>query len=198
MGVLVWVRVYSMYRVALLFILLFIARETMNAQPFNTASGEGQNASSSADMLGTASAKAPNPADPAEQFSKVLQMVEKRGLRTHLFEYIWNDLGRSNPSMLPLWASALAVVDVDGGRVIYLVDDTNVAVLITERGEQPMVYLVSRAGVLEKAAQMKSGRWGSKSLQNVPLGSAVASFNEERDFWIEQLATRSPAEFHSR
>jgi hypothetical protein len=40
---------------------------------------------------------------------------------------------------------------------------------------------------------LKSGKWGSKSLQNVPLASAVAGFNAERDLWIEQLAAKYPA-----
>jgi hypothetical protein len=54
-----------------------------------------------------------------------------------------------------------------------------------------MFYLVrASAGVLKQAAILKSGRLGSKSLQNVPLSAATAGFIVERDFWMETLAAK--------
>jgi hypothetical protein len=187
MNLLVRVQAKSACRVVLLFVLLCIAGESLSAQSSSTAPGEGQNASSSADMLGSVSVKAPNPPDPGKQFSTALQVVEKRGRRTHFPDYMWNDLGMSNASMQPLGASFME--DVDSNRAIYLVDGSNTAVVI----KGGMVYLATRSGVLKKAAQMKSGSHWSRSLQGVPLGPAVMSFNAERDFWIEQLAMKVPA-----
>lgn len=193
MGLLVRVRAKSICLVALLFVLLCSVGETMSAQSASAVPAERQDVSSSADMLSAASPKAPNPSpDLAKQFSKALQLVERRGRRTHFPDYMWNDLGMSNASMQPLGASF--VEDVDRSRAIYLIDNTDYAVVITGG----TVYLVSRAGALKKAAQMKSGRRGSKSLQNVPLNSAVVSFNAERDFWIEQLAIKFPAKSPSK
>lgn len=192
MNLLVRARAKSTCRVVLLFVLLCVAGEILRAQSSSTTPGEGRNASSSADMLGSASIKAPNPPDAGKQFSKALQMVEKRGRRTHFPDYMWNDLGMSNASIQPLGASL--VEDVDSSRAIYLVDGSNAAVVI----KGGMVYLVTRAGVLKKAAQMKSGSHWSRFLQGVPLESAVMSFNAERDFWTEQLAMKVPAKSPSK
>jgi hypothetical protein len=83
------------------------------------------------------------------------------------------------------------MLDIDGARKVYLVDDTDAAVVITAVNEQTIVYLV-RSGVLKKAGRVKSGTWGSKSLQNIPLATAAAGFNAERDLWIQLLAAQFP------
>jgi hypothetical protein len=135
-----------------------------------------------------AAAKAPNPPDPAKQLSKAFQIVAKRGRRSHLPDYISFDLGLPNSAQQPLGAYML---DIDGARRVFLLDDSDAAVVMTAVGEHTMVYLV-RSGVLKKAAQLKQGRLRSLSLQNVPLASALAGFNAERDLWIEQLAAKFP------
>jgi len=188
MGWLVRTRLTFMCVVALLFALLSISGETVSAQSSSTAPAEEQKPSSLADMP-VVSSKAPNSQDSARQFSKALQIAAKRGRRSHLPDYIASGLGLPNGTMQPMWAS---VVDIDGGRTIYLPDGTDAAVVITAVGERTMAYLV-RAGVLKKAVQIKSGGGGSKSLQNVPIGSAVENFNAERDLWIEQLVAKFPA-----
>ncbi len=188
MAWLVRTRLTSMCLFALLFALTSIFAETMSAQSSSTAPAEEQKPSSIADMPAAASVKAPPPADAAKQFSKALQVVKKRGHRAHVADYITSDLGIRNA---PYWASV--VEDNSSQRTIYLLDETNAAVLVTEAGGTPVFYM-ARAGVLKQAAVLKSGRWGAKSLQDVPLKSAVAGFNTERDFWIEALAAMPPAE----
>jgi len=177
--------------VALLFALVSIASESMSAQSSGTAPAEGQKPSSIAELPPTVSAKPPSSPDAAKQLAKVLRIAAKQGRLSRVPGYIADDLGlthASAASQQPLWASEL---DIDGARRIYLVNDTDAAVVITAVNEQTMVYLV-RAGVLKKAGELKSGKWGSRSLQNVPLASAVARFNAERDLWIELLAAKSP------
>ena len=192
MAWLVRTRLTSMCLFALLFALTSISAETMSAQSSNTAPAEGQPPSSIADMPVAPSVKAPSSPDAAKQFSKALQVVKQRGHRAHVADYITSGLGIRNA---PFWASV--VEDNSGQRTIYLLEDTNAAVLVTEAGGTPVFYL-ARAGVLKQAAVLKSGRWGSKSLQDVPLKSAVAGFNTERDFWIEALAAMPPAESPSK
>jgi hypothetical protein len=83
------------------------------------------------------------------------------------------------------------VKDSEGLRTIYLLDDRDAAVVVSEVGGHVMFYLVrASAGVLKQAAILKSGRLGSKSLQNVPLSAATAGFIVERDFWMETLAAK--------
>ena len=190
-------RLTSMCLFVLLFALTSISGETMSAQSSSTAPAEGQPPSSIADLPVIPYVRAPNSSDPAKQFSKALQVVKKRGRHAHVADYITSGLGIRNASvnLEPLWASV--VEDSSGQRTIYLLEDTNAAVLITEAGGTPVFYL-ARAGVLKQAAVLKSGRWGSKSLQDVPLKSAVAGFNTERDFWIEALAAMSPADSPSK
>lgn len=184
---LVRTRLTSICLVALLFALVSIASESMSAQSPSAAPAEGQKLSSVAELPATVSAKPPSSPDAAKQLSKALQIAAKRGRPSHVPDYIAGDLGLARASTAtPLWASEL---NIDGARRIYLVNDTDTAVVITAVNEQTIVYLV-RSGVLKKAGQLKSGKWGSKSLQNVPLASAVAGFNAERDLWIEQLAAK--------
>jgi hypothetical protein len=83
------------------------------------------------------------------------------------------------------------MLDIDAARRVFLVNDTDAAVVMTVVGEHTMVYLV-RSGVLKKAAQLKEGRMRSISLQDIPLASALPGFNAERDLWIEQLAAKYP------
>jgi hypothetical protein len=189
MGWLMRTRLTSMCLVALLFALVSISKENMSAQSPSAAPPESQKLSSAAELPASVPAKPPNSPDAAKQFSKALQIAAKRGRPSHVPDYIAGDLGLARASTAnPLWASELGI---DGARRIYLVNDTDTAVVITAVNEQTMVYLV-RSGVLKKAGQLKSGKWGSKSLQNVPLASAVGGFNAERDLWIEQLAAKFP------
>lgn len=191
MGWLLRVRLTSMCLGALLFALVSMASETMSAQSSGTAPAEGQKLSSVAELPATVSAKPPSSPDAAKQLAKALQIAAKQGKPSRLPAYISDDLGLTHASAANqqlLWASML---DIDGARSIYLVDGTDVAVVITAVNEQTMVYLV-RSGVLKKAGLLKSGRLGSRSLQNVPLASAVTRFNAERDLWIELLAAKSP------
>jgi hypothetical protein len=178
----------SICLVVLLFALVSIASESMSAQSTSAAPPESQKPSSIAELPPAASAKAQSSSpDAARQLAKVLQIAAKQGRPSHVPDYIAGDLGLARASTAnPLWASEL---DIDGARRIYLVNDTDTAVVITAVNEQTMVYLV-RSGVLKKAGQLKSGKWGSRSLQNVPLASAVAGFNAERDLWIELLAAK--------
>jgi hypothetical protein len=171
---------------ALLFALVSICGESMSAQSSGSAPAEGQQASS---MPSIASVKPPPPADPAKAFNKALRTVEKRGARAHVPDYVTTGLGMPNASvnMEPLWAHVVA--DHEGLRTIYLLDDTNAAVVVSEVGGHVMFYLV-RDGVLKKAAQLKTGRFASKSLQNIPLGAAGAGYIAERDFWMEALASK--------
>jgi hypothetical protein len=177
--------------VALLFALVSIASESMSAQSSGTFPAEGQKLSSVAELPATVSAKPPSSPDAARQLAKVLQIAAKQGTQSHVPPYIADDLGLTHASATieqSLWASEL---DIDGARKIYLVNNTDVAVVMTAVNEQTTVYLV-RSGVLKKAGRLTSGRLGSKSLQNVPLASAVAGFNAERDLWIELLAAKFP------
>jgi hypothetical protein len=175
----------------LLFALVSHSGETVSAQSPSTAPVEGQKASSVADLPVNVIAKAPNSADAAKQLAKAFQSVAKRGRPSYLSQFIAEDLGLAHASAAtqqPLWASML---DIDGARKVYLVDDTDAAVVITAVNEQTIVYLV-RSGVLKKAGRVKSGTWGSKSLQNIPLATAAAGFNAERDLWIQLLAAQFP------
>jgi len=197
MGWLVRTRLTSMCLVALLFALVSVSSESMSAQSSSTAPAEGQTAPPPPNMPSAASVKAPPPADPAKQFSKAVQIVEKRGRRSHLPDYIADDLGLPRTGAANQQPVGASVLDIDSARRIYLIDDSDAAVMITAANESTMVYLI-RSGVLKKAGQMKSGRWGSMSVQNVPLASAAAGFNAERDLWIEQLAAKFPAESRSK
>jgi hypothetical protein len=174
--------------VVLLFALVSISGVTMSAQS-STAPAEGQKASPPANTPGATSVAAPKPADPAKQFYKALQTVKSRGGRAHIPDYITTGLGMPNASVNqePLWASVVA--DNEGLRTLYLLDDRDVAVLVSQVDGRVMFYVVS-GGVFKKAALLKEGRFASKSLQNIPLSSAAASFNVERDFWMQQLAAK--------
>ena len=192
MGRLGQTRVTSMWLFALLFALVSIASESMRAQSSSTAPAEGQKPSSIAELPPTVSAKPPSSPDAAKQLAKVLRIAAKQGRLSRVPGYIADDLGlthASAASQQPLWASEL---DIDGARRMYLVNDTDTAVVITAVNEQTMVYLV-RSGVLKKAGLLKSGKWGSRSLQNIPLASAASGYNAERDLWIELLAAKSPS-----
>ncbi len=192
MGWLLRARLRSMCLVALLFVLVSIASESMSAQSSGAAPAESQKLSSAAELPVAVSAKPPSSPDAAKQLAKVLQIAAKQGSPSRVPAYISDDLGLTHASVTieqSLWASEL---DIDGARKIYLVNDTDAAVVMTAVNEQTMVYLV-RSGVLKKAGRVKSGRLGSKSLQNVPLASAVAGFNSERDLWIELLTAKFPA-----
>jgi hypothetical protein len=175
---------------ALLFALLSISGESMSAQSSSAAPAEAQTAPP-ANMPSAASVKPPPPADPAKQFAKALQTVRKRGGRAHIPDYITSGLGMPNVSgnSEPFWASV--VRDNEGLRTIYLLDDRDAAVVVSEVGGHVMFYLVrASAGVLKQAAILKSGRLGSKSLQNISLSAATAGFLVERDFWMEALAAK--------
>lgn len=179
---------------ALLFALASNSGETMSAQSSSAAPAEGQKASSVGELPVAASAKAPNPADQAKQLSKALQIAARRGKPSHLPDYISYGLGLPNATLQPLWAAEL---DVDGARRVYLVNDTDTAVVVTAAGEHTMVYLV-RSGALKKAAIMVSGKYRSISLEDVPLASAVVGFNAERDLLLEQLPAKFPPKSKSK
>ena len=195
MGWLVRTRLTSICLFALLFALFSNSGEIASAQSSSAAPAEGQKSSSVAEL--PPAPKAPNPpnvakaANPpdrakAKELSKAFQIVTKRGRLSHLPDYLAYDLGLPNASQQPLWASML---DIDGARRVFLIDETDAAVVMTAAGEHTMVYLI-RSGVLKKAARIQPGRRGSRSLHDVPLASAVAGFNAERDLWIEELAAK--------
>ena len=190
MGWLVRTRLTSICLFALLFALVSNSGETVSAQSSSAAPAEGRKASSVTGTPAAASAKATNPPDRAKEkeLSKAFQTVAKRGRSSHLPDYIADGLGLPNATQQPLWASML---DIDGARRVFLIDDTDAAVVMTAAGEHTMVYLV-RSGVLKKAAQLKEGRKRSMSLQDIPLASALPGFNAERDLWIEELAAKHP------
>ncbi len=169
--------------------LLSISGETMSAQSSGTAPAEVQKPSSVADLPVAASAGAPNAPDPARQLSALLPIVAKRGRPSHLPAFISSDLGLPGTADQTLGAS---VLDIDGARRIFLLDSMDAAVVVTAANEQTMVYLV-RSGVLKKATELKRGRMRSMSLKNVPLASAQAGFNTERNLWIQELAAKSAA-----
>jgi len=204
MGWLARTRLTSICLLALLFALVSNSGETVSAQSSSAAADEGQRPSSVAELPPAPkeqnppdAAKAPNPADRAKapdtadrakELSKAFQIVKKRGTGAHLADYVAYGLGLPNATQQPMWASML---EIDDARRIYIVNDMDVAVVMTTVGENTVVYLV-RGGVLKKAARIKSGRMGSKSLQDIPLASAAAGFNAERDQWIELLAAKVP------
>jgi hypothetical protein len=161
----------------------------MSAQSSGAAAAEAQTAPPAANMPSAASVKPPPPADPTKQFAKTLQTVAKIGGRAHVPDYITGGLGLINTdnNQVPMGASFVA--DHDGLRTIYIIDDRNAAVVVSEVGGHVMFYLV-RAGALKEAALLKDGRWGSKSLQKVSLSAATAGFIVERDFWLEALAAK--------
>jgi len=171
--------------VALLFALVSISGESMSAQSSSAAPAEGQQASP---MPSIASVKPPPPADPAKAFNKALRTVEKRGVQARVPDYVATGLGLPNAAVLDP-ARAHVVADQEGLRTIYLLDDINATVVVSEVGGHVMFYLV-RDGVLKKAALLKTGRLASKSLQNIPLSAAGPGFIAERDFWMEALAAK--------
>ena len=196
-------RLTSICLLALLFALVSNSGETVSAQSSSAAPAEAQKLSSVAELPPAPAAKAPNPPDAAKapnpadvakdparakELSKAFQIVKKRGSSTYLADYVSYGLGLPNATQQPMWASML---DIDDSRRVYAVNDTDVAVVMTAVGEQTIVYLV-RGGVLKKAAKIQSGRMGSKSLKDIPLASAAAGFNAERDKWIELLAAKFP------
>lgn len=191
MSWLVRTRLTSICLFALLFALVSHSGGTVSAQSPGTAPAEGQKPSSVADLPVNVIAKAPTSADAAKQLAKAFQIAAKRGQSSHVPQFLAEDLGLAHATAAtqqPLWASML---DIDGARKVYLVDDSDAAVVITAVNEQTIVYLV-RSGVLKKAGRLKSGNWGSKSLQNIPLATAAAGFNTERDLWIQLLAAQFP------
>jgi len=167
--------------------LLSISGETMNAQSSGTAPAEIQKPSSAADSPVAASARAPNAPDQARQLSALLPIVAKRGRPSHLPAFLSSGLGLPGTTDQLLGAS---VLDIDGARRVFLVDNMDAAVVMTAVNEHTMVYLV-RSGALKKAAELKRGRMRSMSLENVPMASALTGFNAERDLWIQELAAKS-------
>jgi hypothetical protein len=191
MGWLVRTRLTSMGLFALLFALLSISGASMSAQSSVAAPAEAQTEPPAANMPSAASVKPPPPADPTKQFAKVLQTVRKRGGRSRVPDYVTSGLGMPNVNGASEPFGASVVKDSEGLRTIYLLDDRDAAVVVSEVGGHVMFYLVrASAGVLKQAAILKSGRLGSKSLQNVPLSAATAGFIVERDFWMETLAAK--------
>jgi hypothetical protein len=183
MGFPVRTRLTSIFLLAL----LSISGETMNAQSSGTAPAEVQKTSSAADLPVAASAKVPNAPDPARRLSALLPIVAKRGQPSHLPAFLSSGLGLPGTTDQLLGAS---VLDIDGARRVFLVDNMDAAVVMTAVNEQTTVYLV-RSGVLKKAAQLKRGRMGSMSLQNIPLASALVGFDAERNLWIQELDAKS-------
>ena len=173
MGWLARTRLTSICLLALLFALVSNSGETVSAQSSSAAPGDGQKLSSVAELPPGAPAKeanppdvakAPNPPantpDRAKELSKAFQIVKKRGSSSYLADYVSYGLGLPNATQQPMWASTL---DIGDARRVYVVNDTDIAVIMSAVGEHTVVYLV-RGGVLKKAARIKSGRMGSKSL----------------------------------
>ncbi len=75
--------------------------------------------------------------------------------------------------------------DVDTHRTISIIDDSSDVLYMTKTDDNPVVYLTNRAGVLKKAGWIKTGRFLSQSLQDIPKESAATGLNAEKEFWIK-------------
>jgi hypothetical protein len=181
-------RLTSMFLIALLFALVSMSCETLSAQSSSSAPAGGPTTAPPASKPTVTSVKPPQAADRNKQLYKALQMATKRGTLSYLPDYIAGELGmnRASANGQHEWAT---VLDIDGARKIYLIDNANTAVAIIDANGQTMVYLI-RSGVLKQAGLLKSGRFGSQSLQNIPLSKAADGFNVERDLWMEQLVAK--------
>lgn len=182
---LIRVRVLPIGRIVLLTCLSLSAGDAMIAQSAGTPLPESSQAASPAMAPRETSFNPQGPLVSGTKFEDVVRLVQQEGRSAPISKSIALDLSLITFSdyMSPVPAHALE--DADTHREIYVTDDSRDVLFTTKADDGPVVYLTNRAGVLQKAGQIKTGRYGSQSLQRIPKESAAAGLNAEKEFWIK-------------
>ncbi len=181
---LIRVRVLPTCQIILLTGLLLLAGEAMSAQSAGNAGPGAPQAASPAKAPSDTSSNPQSPPAPVT-LEDVVRLVQQEGRSSAISKSLAQDLGliRISEDMSPVPAHILE--DVDTHRTISIIDDSSDVLYMTKTDDSPVVYLTNRAGVLKKAGRIKTGRFLSQSLQDIPKESAATGLNAEKEFWIK-------------
>lgn len=181
---LIRVRVLPTCQIILLTGLLLLAGEAMSAQSAGNAGPGAPQAASPAKAPSDTSSNPQSPPAPVT-LEDVVRLVQQEGRSSAISKSLAQDLGliRISEDMSPVPAHILE--DVDTHRTISIIDDSSDVLYMTKTDDNPVVYLTNRAGVLKKAGWIKTGRFLSQSLQDIPKESAATGLNAEKEFWIK-------------
>jgi hypothetical protein len=187
---LIRMRVLPTCQIFLMAGLLLAAGESISAQSTGNAQSQALRAALPAEAPSGTSPNLQGPSEPGTTFEDVLRIVKKEGRMTTISRDLSQDLGLANTFDIDLpLVGAHALQDPYTHREIYVIDDTRDVLFRIKTDDTPLVYLANRAGVLQKAGEIKTGRFRSQSFHRIPMESAKAGFDAEKEFWIKRVSS---------
>jgi hypothetical protein len=130
-------------------------------------------------------AKPQTPPQPVIKIADLVRAIEQTGRSTSIGNYIAEGVGikTTQSDSSPIQAHAMTETD----RELCVIDDTRDLLFMIKDGDDTVVYLANRAGVLQLAGYFHPGRFWSQDFTSVSKQKAAAAFAAEKDFWIKTI-----------